>query len=132
MLDEADYFKKGYMLYSSLPFCYLVGTHRLLNFKNESYEMGVGLLIDFFFAAITFLVAQTLNHGYLSTDATDAQMVYEFSDMQSSTVIFKFLLIVELTVEIVLYTVELYFFNKFRTRRIMNKQKHGLSEQERR
>lgn len=94
--------------------------------------MGVGLLIDFFFAAITFLVAQTLNHGYLSTDATDAQMVYEFSDMQSSTVIFKFLLIVELTVEIVLYTVELYFFNKFRTRRIMNKQKHGLSEQERR
>ena len=43
--------------------------------------MGIGLLIDFFFATIIFLIIQTLNHGYLSTDATESKMVYEFSDM---------------------------------------------------
>lgn len=83
--------------------------------------MGTGLLIDFFLGAISFLVVQTLNHGYLSTDATDANQSYEFSDMQSATVVFKFLLIIELLVEFVLYAIELYFFNKFRARRASSK-----------
>ena len=34
--------------------------------------MGTGLLIDFFLAGIAFLVIQVLNHGYLSTSATDS------------------------------------------------------------
>lgn len=79
--EEADFFKQGYFLYGALPFCYLVGTHRLLNFKNSSSDMGTGLLLDFFMGAIAFLVVQTLNHGFLSTDATDAGQIYEFSDM---------------------------------------------------
>ena len=54
--EEADFFKQGYFLYGALPFCYLVGTHRLLNFKNSSSEMGTGLLLDFFLGAIAFLV----------------------------------------------------------------------------
>ena len=119
--EEADFFKQGYFLYGALPFCYLVGTHRLLNFKNGSSEMGTGLLLDFFLGGIAFLVTQTLNHGFLSTAATDAGQVYEFSDMQSTTIVFKFLLIFELLIELALYTIELYFFNKFRTRRAMNK-----------
>ena len=54
--EEADFLKQGYCLYGSLPFSYLVGTHRMLNFKNGSSEMGTGLLIDFFLNAIGFLV----------------------------------------------------------------------------
>ena len=69
--------------------------------------MGMGLLIDFFLNAIAFLVTQTVNHGYLSTSATNENQVYEFSDLQSAAVVFKFLLITELLVEFVLYAVEL-------------------------
>jgi len=106
--DDAEYIKQGYFLYGALPFCYLVGTHRLLNFKNASSEMGTGLLIDFFLAGIGFLVIQVLNHGYLSTSATDAGQVYEYNDTQSSAVIFKLILIFELMFEFALYIVELY------------------------
>lgn len=58
---EAAYFKNGVLLYGALPFCYLVGSHRVLNFKNFSSEMGVGLLIDFFSAGIAFLLIQVIN-----------------------------------------------------------------------
>ena len=109
-----------------------MGTHRLINFKNGSQEIGFGLLIDFFLNAITFLITQTLNHGYLSTDATDAGQVYEFSDMQSTTVVFKFLLIIDLLAEFALYAVELYFFNRFRARKVSSKKKYSLSERQKR
>lgn len=90
--EEADYVKHGYFLYGALPFSFLVGTHRLINFKNGSSEMGTGLLIDFFLSAVTFLILQTLNHGYLSTEATDNGIVYDFSDLQSAAIVFKFAL----------------------------------------
>ena len=79
--------------------------------------MGTGLLIDFFLAGIAFLVIQALNHGYLSTSATDAGQQYDYSELQSTTVVFKFILIFELLFEFALYVVEMYQFNKFRTQR---------------
>lgn len=54
--EEADYFKHGYFLYIAMPFCYLVGTHRLLNFKNATSEMGTGLIIDFFMNTLAFFI----------------------------------------------------------------------------
>lgn len=41
--------------------------------------MGGGLLIDFFVAATAFMMTQIINHGFLSTDATDAGQIYEFT-----------------------------------------------------
>ena len=31
---ESEYKTKGRLLYISLAFCYVLGTHKLLNFKN--------------------------------------------------------------------------------------------------
>ena len=54
--DENEYFKKGAILYASLPFCFLIGTYRLLNFKNFNTEMSAGLILDFFISALAFLI----------------------------------------------------------------------------
>lgn len=57
------------MLYMATPFCLLIGTHRLLNFKNFHSVMGTGLVIDFFLAGCVFLGFQIVNHGNLLASA---------------------------------------------------------------
>ena len=54
--DENEFFKKGTILYASLPFCFLIGTYRLLNFKNFNSEISAGLIMDFFIAGLSFLM----------------------------------------------------------------------------
>lgn len=58
--------------------------------------------------------------------------MYEFSDLQSGSIVFKLALIIELLVELILYTIELFFFNKFRTRLRKSRQKFALSEKSKR
>ena len=48
------------------------------------------------------------------------------------TVVFKFVLLIDLLLEFALYSIELYFYNRFRTRRILSNQKFNLSEKDRR
>lgn len=81
MDKEAEYFKKGTLLYASLPFCFLMGTHRLLNFKNFNSEMSVGLVMDFFMAGVAFLLVQALNHGSLNASAADADQEFTFTGL---------------------------------------------------
>lgn len=52
--------------------------------------------------------------------------------MQTSAILFKFLLVIELVIEIALYIVELYLLNKFRSQRTQSKQKLVLSERSKR
>ena len=62
-----DYKKSGIFLYTALPFTYLLGTYRLLNFKNFAKQVRIGLAIDFFLNAIAFLIMQSVNNGLLNT-----------------------------------------------------------------
>jgi len=90
--------------------------------------MGTGLMIDFFFAGMIFLVVETINHGQLSSSASEAQQTYDYTDFQSFTVVAKFALILDVVIESVIYFVEMFYFNKFRTRKTLQKRSFKMSE----
>lgn len=55
----------GYLLYTALPFHYMTGSYRLLNFKNFPREIGTGIALDFVFYALPMLFVQTNNNATL-------------------------------------------------------------------
>mmetsp|Transcript_4597 Transcript_4597/g.6073 ORF Transcript_4597/g.6073 Transcript_4597/m.6073 type:complete len:107 (+) Transcript_4597:558-878(+) len=57
---------RGYLLYTFLPFSYLTGSYRLLNFKNFTSEIGSGLALDFFVNALPLLFIQAINNATLA------------------------------------------------------------------
>ena len=76
-----DYKKSGMVLYSTIPFTYLIGTYRLLNFKNFAKQIRIGLAIDFFLNAIAFLIMQSVNNGLLNSRSEDVGYNFEFSPL---------------------------------------------------
>jgi len=71
----------GFLLYTALPFSFLLGTYRLLNFKNFHREIGTGLAIDFFLNCLAMLIIQSLNNTYMNTEAAEADVTYKFSGL---------------------------------------------------
>ena len=76
-----DYKKSGMVLYSTLPFTYLIGTYRLLNFKNFAKQVRIGIAIDFFLNAVAFLIIQSVNNGLLNSRSEDVGHEFEFSPL---------------------------------------------------
>lgn len=62
---QKEHTNLGYLLYTALPFHYLTGSYRLLDFKNFPSEIGTGLVLDFVFYALPMLFVQTINNATL-------------------------------------------------------------------
>ena len=99
----------GCLLYSVLPINYLIGSYRLLSFKNFPIEIGCGLAMDFFFYVLPVLFIQGVNGATMvQHSAVESGHILELSSLQTFCIMSKLNLIAELILELIIFLYELY------------------------
>ena len=114
-----------------LPINYLIGSYRLLSFKNFPLEIGCGLAIDFFLYVLPMLFIQGVNGATMIYDTSfETGHLLELSSLHTFCVMSKLNLVAELIIELIIFLYELY--------KLHDLEKHSInmvvrySEQERR
>ena len=113
-MSEKSYKRQGLCLYSVLALGQCTGSHRLLNFKNFHEHIRVGLILDLLGSAISTFLILVLNNSMLSAAETEAGYSLKYTSLQSNTVIIKFVLMLLLLVECVVFAVEMCLLNRLK------------------
>jgi len=91
-----------------MPLAYFTGSHRLLNFKNFSFEVGTGLVLDFFCFALPTLFIQAINNATLyQMQYQMSGLLIELNGLQSVAMISKLLLLGDIVIETIMFAYEM-------------------------
>lgn len=63
---KAEYVYKGVLMYTFMPLMFFTGSYRLLDLKNFKCEVGLGLVLDFFFYILPLIFLQAVNNATLA------------------------------------------------------------------
>ena len=109
------------MLYTMLPMTYLTGSYRLIDFKNFPFEIGAGLVLEFFGFALPTLFAQAINNATLHQQQyRETGLLLLLNDVQSLAMACKLVLICDLVLEIVMYIYEMIKLHQLERRGLQN------------
>ena len=85
---------------------HITASYRLLNFKNFHRYIKIGLILDLVGSAIATFIILVVNNSMLSIGAKEAGYTLAYTSLQSNAVIIKFVLILMLVLDSVLFTVQ--------------------------
>jgi len=93
----------GFKMYTGLPFMQFSGFHRLLAVKNFSRYVGTGLFVDLV-GTLCLVFLQGLNNSTVVQDLAG----FSNTKLQSLALITKFVLIIDIGLECLMFGFELY------------------------
>ena len=91
-----------------MPFSYLTGYFRLLNFKNFPKEIGIGLFMDFFLYVLPLLFIQAINNSTLfQQQYAETGLIVKLNTIQTIAMMTKLMMLVDVVLEVVMYVYEM-------------------------
>ena len=104
--------QRGCVLYTAVPLTFFTGSYRLLNFRNFAKEVGTGLAIDFLLYILPMIMIQGLNNATVGKQLSSSDVFFSYSGLVKVSMILKFLMMMDLLLEFIMYLFELYKLNQ--------------------